>query len=173
MTNRIKQLGKDLFFVLCLVNTLALLDAYIGSIISHIVFMVRDNYGLIPAQVAVDSYQFLFGAFCLLTLYAVSMTTGEWYRALATLLLLAAYAEDLLYYVWQFLTVKVIAELSHGTVIIEPGFPERISGWWGWLFRRFGDHFEGLTPATALVLAISFAVLAIWVLWQNSNLIKR
>lgn len=58
--------------------------------------------------------------------------------AFTVLILFIGYLEDTLYYSFLPVTKYAVSFLSHGKLIIEPGFPEMIGGYLGWLTRFFG-----------------------------------
>lgn len=119
-------------------------------------------------QAVLDIYQSLFGLIVFSVLWFARRCNFD--TAFSALLLLIAYVEDTLYYLLLPITKHVVLFLSHGKLIVEPGFPNRIGGYLGWLTRFFG-----IVPTVDfplwIVLAMNITGLAVAciLLWKQTK----
>ena len=150
-----------------IVALISLYDAIFGAGISA---------GLWPnitsQQVILDIWQCSLGVIVFFILYFGWAKRYDFDVAFTVLILLIGYLEDTLYYLFLPVTKYVVSFLSHGKLIVEPGFPEMIGGYLGWLTRFFG-----IVPSISIplwmVVIMNIGGLAIgWILLQGSQRIK-
>lgn len=159
---------RRILHVLLLVVSFSLFDALVGGGIAA----AMQTSGAWN-QLVNDFYQLGFSigmAVVLLVCYGVLNWRSE---AVAVLVLLFGYVEDMLYYVFVPIVNPVIQLISHGAEYRVSGgemFPPHISGWLSWVGRTTGWGDWGLTVPVMLVVNFFAIVVAMGILiYQTSR----
>lgn len=144
---------KEFKTAMIIVAALALFDAIVNGAMSSA--MRADGWSALD-QAANDSYQF---GFALIAAVAVILLQGTMNR-LTVVLLLAGYVEDTLYY----LLLPVVSPLTE-FLSGHPGpdylFPEKVSGWLGWVGRNLFEEQVALDMWFVFIINAIFIVGAI------------
>jgi hypothetical protein len=146
---------------------LALFDAILGGSISA---LLRIE-GWFPLDQRInDVYQLNYGIIITATLVWLYSQNRSTKPSLTIFVLFVGYVEDTLFYlliplvnpIIKFITKGVEFELETGTL-----FPEKISGWAGWMGRTFiGRNISFDMP---VVFVFNFlAIVVVWLLWKKS-----
>jgi len=167
MKVRLKQSAINLIIALGIVALIGLFDAFFGGAISA--GLSSDSEWSAYDQRVNDSYQLLLGSMVLagliLQIWLQNFDKRAAIFALTVFLLLAGYVEDSTYYIWLSLTQYPIEYFGQGLLEVETGFPERISGWIGWILRNWlRMPFDGF-KMNAVVLMNFISIAGVFILF--------
>lgn len=147
---------------------LALVDALIGGAISTRLqvagWTARD-------QEVNNAYQLIYGMIVALTLVWLFFHTRSLRPILAVLVLYAGYVEDTLFYLLIPIVNPVLKLLNSGATFRTPTdslFPERISGWVGWVGRLiWGQNVSFEMPVVFVMNTLAIGIVLL--LLRRSN----
>lgn len=144
---------KEFKTAMIIVAALALFDAIVNGAMSAA--MRADGWSKLD-QATNDSYQF---GFALIAAVAVVLLQGKMNR-LTVVLLLAGYVEDTLYYL-LLPVVSPLTEFLSGHPGSDYLFPEKVSGWLGWVGRNLFEERVALDMWFVFIINAIFIVGAI------------
>lgn len=160
---RFNQTAVKFAIAFGIVAFIALYDAIFGAGISAGLWP-----NILSQQAILDMWQsslgvLVFGVLWLLRRYDFDM-------AFTVLILLMNYLEDTLYYLFLPVTRYAVSFLSHGKLIVKPGFSHAIGGYLGWLTRFFGIVPPIAIPLWTVLLMNAAGLVVAWILlWKSQD----
>lgn len=161
------KIASDTRIILQVFLALTLFDAIVNGAMTA---ALRSDGWSRADQQATNAYQ--FGFFLVIAALVSTLFAKEAHRlAISTVVLLAGYVEDTVYYVFVQILGPIIKLLS-GNPVNEEFFPEKISGWIGWFDRLifnggFSLAFPKVIAVNVIAIAATFIILKKKSLNQN------